>query len=238
MPEFEEAKPVNSKTDYELESDNYPKKSEPADPVRSSPTSFSQPARPRRPRRSRYHRAYKKPQSGPIKRPPQTSASESPPAKEDSPKPERRHPPRGGHRDSKHYPRSKPKNTKKSPTSRGWIASIVAGVKNLLGIQEPEPEKPKKKYYSNRRRRKNYRPNQPGEISRTVLVSKGMARGKPWMTIKTPNAEDVADAEVVDDIHKKILLAASHNPKLSRRKGRGTILPAPDNFSPQLLPWT
>ena len=45
MPEFEELKPVDSKTDYELKSRNNPKKSEPADSAKKSRTGLDRAGR-------------------------------------------------------------------------------------------------------------------------------------------------------------------------------------------------
>ena len=84
MPEFEELKPVDSKTDYELKSGNNPKKSR---------TGLDRPAVPRRARRSRYHSAYRKPRSGPIKPPSKPMAQEPASGSEDRQKPERSKPP-------------------------------------------------------------------------------------------------------------------------------------------------
>ena len=93
MPEFEELKPVDSKTDYELKSGNNPKKSEPADSAKKSRTGLDRPAVPRRARRSRYHSAYRKPRSGPIKPPSKPMAQEPASGSEDRQKPERSKPP-------------------------------------------------------------------------------------------------------------------------------------------------
>ncbi len=93
MPEFEELKPVDSKTDYELKSRNNPKKGEPADSAKKSQTGLDQPAVPRRARRSRYHTAYRKPRSGPIKRPSSPIAQEPASGSEDRRKPVHSKPP-------------------------------------------------------------------------------------------------------------------------------------------------
>ncbi len=94
MPEFDEVKPVDSKTDYELKSKNHPKKSEPEKPVKQSQSGFDKPAAPKRARRSRYHRVYRKPRSGPIKRPSPPITPEPAAGSEDSQKPVRSRPPR------------------------------------------------------------------------------------------------------------------------------------------------
>lgn len=205
MPEFDEVKPVDSKTDYELKSKNHPKKSEPAKPVKNSQADFDRPAAPRRARRSRYHRVYRKPRSGPIKRPSPPTTPEPAAGSEDSQKPVRSRPPRrkgprphakadqdkrplrhrqrrhgnrgrpGGprkrgnkrpsdHRSGHRRPSRKPGRPhaarhKKPPAPKGLVASILSRIKSLLGIKEPEPEKPKRKHYRKPRRGKNYRPN-------------------------------------------------------------------------------
>lgn len=94
MPEFDEVKPLDSKTDYELKSKNHPNKSEPAKPVKNSQADIDQPASPRRARRSRYHRVYRKPRTGPIKRPTPPITPEPAAGSEDSQKPVRSRPPR------------------------------------------------------------------------------------------------------------------------------------------------
>ena len=205
MPEFDEVKPVDSKTDYELKSKNLPKKSEPAKPVKNSQADFDQPAAPRRARRSRYHRVYRKPRSGPIKRPSPPVKPEPAAASEDSQKPVRSRPPRRKgprphakadqdkrpprHRQQRHGNRGRPGGPRKRgskrpadyrsghrrpsrkpgrphaarhrkpPAPKGLVASILTRIKSLLGIKEPEPEKPKRKHYRKPRRGKNYRPN-------------------------------------------------------------------------------
>lgn len=205
MPEFDEVKPVDSKTDYELKSKNHPKKSEPAKPVKNSQADFDQPAAPRRARRSRYHRVYRKPRSGPIKRPSPPITPEPAAESEDSQKPVRSRPPRRKgprphakadqdkrpprHRQQRHGNRGRPGGPRKRgnkrpadhrsghrrpsrkpgrphaarhrkpPAPKGLVASILTRIKSLLGIKEPEPEKPKRKHYRKPRRGKNYRPN-------------------------------------------------------------------------------
>lgn len=93
MPEFEELKPVDSKTDYELKPGNKPRKSGPGDSAKKSQTGPDRPTAPKRARRGRYRTAYRKPRSGPVKRPSQPIAPESASGSEDRQKPVRPKPP-------------------------------------------------------------------------------------------------------------------------------------------------
>ncbi len=113
MPEFEELKPVDSKTDYELKSRNNPNRSEPADSAKKSRTGLDRPPLPRRARRSRYRSSYRKPRSEPIKPPSKPMAPEPASGSEDRQKPERPKP----HPHKKRRPHAKAGQGKRPPRS-------------------------------------------------------------------------------------------------------------------------